>query len=132
MRITPRTAMREVGTALAVLAIYILTLLLPLHQSAALQRDIAVANGISTASILCGLPAQPEKPGEPAPDASLSFQCPAAGIGKNDFAGILPASIVVLALAVGNEQHALAAAPTTSTPALPDHVGQPRAPPAST
>lgn len=35
------TVVKELGTAFAVLAIYVLTLLVPLHQSSATQRDFA-------------------------------------------------------------------------------------------
>ena len=41
MPIRSRHIAREMGTALAVLAVYVLVLLAPLHQAAGLQRDLS-------------------------------------------------------------------------------------------
>lgn len=117
---------REIGTALAVLAIYVLTLLLPLHQAAAQQRDFE-ALGYTTLSSwsVCAQLAQNEA-GERREAAALS--CPALGTGKHQLTAALPPALTitlaVTTAAVRYQARALALSATQ-----PDHVGQPRAPP---
>jgi len=77
-----RSIGREIGTAFAVLAIYLLTVLAPLHHARASQLDFA-ALGYETIAggwVLCA----PLNAQGPDSDASLIAKCPAAGIGKDD------------------------------------------------
>lgn len=74
-----RTMTRELGAAIAVLALYVLVLLAPLHQAAGLQRDFAALGhpAIDQFSVCTSL--SRADPGErPAP-----VKCAAAGIGHN-------------------------------------------------
>lgn len=75
----PRSKMREVGTAFAVLAIYLLTILAPLHQARASQlafQELGYAT-IESGWVLCTSDAQPGDERD-----VLVAKCPAAGIGK--------------------------------------------------
>lgn len=123
---TTRSMLRETGIALAVLAIYVLTLLLPLHQAAGLQRDFN-ALGFSTLESwsVCQPMAQDED-GTPREAAALT--CPATGIAKQQLAVVLPPVLVLEAPTTANVVH-YRDTPAAPTPILPDHVGQSRAPP---
>lgn len=120
-----RTMVREIGAAFAVLAIYILTLLLPLHQAAGLQRDLSDL-GYETVGAwsVCASIAQDEN----GDDVPAAVKCPAAGIGKQDFAAPLPGTVAieapVLVATVGYSDFV-----QPYTLGIPDHVGQARAPP---
>jgi hypothetical protein len=118
---------REIGTALAVLSLYVLTLLLPLHQAAGLQNDLARLGFETVGSWSICADAGAADKGEPQAPAAL--KCPAAGIGKHEFAAILP---VVLGIAPPESGRPfLASDPVRITPAARHaHVGQSRAPPA--
>lgn len=71
------------GTAFAVVAIYILTLLLPLHQAAGLQRDLAALGYQTLGNVsICN----PSKPASSDEKSDLIVKCPSAGIAKNPFA----------------------------------------------
>lgn len=121
-----RGMFREMATALAVLALYVLILLLPLHQAAGLQRDLN-AIGYSTLSAwsLC----QPQTVGDgDAPVDAAALTCPVTGIAKQHFTPILPAA-PDFAPPAGSESIGLAAAFDRLSPRLPAHKGQPRAPP---
>ena len=124
-----RRMVREVGTAFAVLAIYVLTLLLPMHQAAGLQRDLAKL-GYETVGgwSLCEDFASTSKGGDqPEPTA---VKCPAAGIGKYEFAALLPPALTIAPPIVTDQiQRVQPVAPAPTSP--PDHFGQSRAPPAS-
>lgn len=124
-----RRMVREVGTAFAVLAIYVLTLLLPMHQAAGLQRDLAQL-GYETVGAwsLCEDFASTSEGGDqPEPTA---VKCPAAGIGKYEFAALLPPALTVAPPVVADPiRHDVAVVPALGSP--PDHFGQSRAPPAS-
>lgn len=115
---------REMGTALAVLAIYILTLLLPLHQAAGLQRDLAALGYATTTdwSICAPLVEDPD-----GADPTL-VKCAATGIGKNEIAAIEPATIHVGVLRVAATLD-YAAVRSFSPSAPVRYSGQPRAPP---
>jgi len=120
-----RGIVRELGTAFAVIAIYLLVLLAPLHQAAGLQRDLADLGFQSQASwSVCSALAQDEdgnrQPGQ--------VRCAVAGIAKND---VLPVSPVALALDILRASDPVVyAAGTTPLPrAIAAHIGQPRAPP---
>jgi hypothetical protein len=117
---------RETGIALALLAVYVLTLLMPLHQAAAQQRDLN-ALGFSTLESwsVCQPLAQDE---DGAPIEASALKCPAAGIAKHQFAAVLPP---VLAIDPPTTADIIRYAddPDTNAPRLPRHVGQSRAPP---
>lgn len=118
--------LRETGIAVAVLAIYVLTLLLPLHQAAGLQRDLNTI-GFSTLDTwsVCQSLAEDET-GDPRQAAALT--CPATGVAKQQLAAVLPPVLVIEAPATAQlVRHS--AAPALRAPHLPDHVGQSRAPP---
>ena len=115
---------RDLGAAFAVLAIYVLTLLLPLHQAAGLQRDLGKLGfeAIDGWSICAPLA---ETGGD---DAPAAVKCPATGIAKTGFAGILPASIT-LAPPTAHQPAAYAQAVDVARSTLPAHFAQSRAPP---
>ncbi|MCP8883281.1 hypothetical protein NIM87_07205 [Devosia sp. XJ19-1] len=117
---------RETGIALALLAVYVLTLLLPLHQAAGLQRDFN-ALGFSTLDSwsVCQSLAQDEN-GEPREAAALS--CPATGIAKHQLAGVLP-PVLTIPVPTAADAIGYASVSLGVQPILPDHVGQSRAPP---
>lgn len=118
--------MREMGAAFAVLAIYVLTLLLPLHQAAGLQRDLN-ALGFSTLSSwsVCQPLAQDEN-GDPQSAAALT--CPATGVAKHQLNAVLP-PILTIEPPTTSDVVRFAEAPIPHKSVLPDHVGQSRAPP---
>ncbi|SMQ85630.1 hypothetical protein SAMN06295905_2917 [Devosia lucknowensis] len=117
---------REAGMAVAVLAIYVLTLLLPLHQAAGLQRDLN-ALGYSTLSSwsICQPMAQDDE-GNPAAAAALT--CPVTGIAKHQLTAVLPPVLLLEAPTVA-ELVVFAETAAPSRPILPAHFGQSRAPP---
>lgn len=117
---------REMGTAFAVLALYVLTLLLPLHQAAGLQRDLnAVGYSTLEAWSVCQ-PMAADENGDPASAAALT--CPAAGIAKHQFTALVP-PVLVIEPPTTSDVIRFAEAYRPHTPILPDHVGQSRAPP---
>ncbi|ODT76811.1 MAG: hypothetical protein ABS76_30015 [Pelagibacterium sp. SCN 64-44] len=126
MRLSRQIMIRDTGTALAVLALYVLTLLLPLHQAAGLQRDLN-ALGYSTLSAwsVCQ-PLTVDRDRDK--DSPAALACPAMGAGQHHLAMLLPPAPALAPLAatagIGLEQPAPA-----HSARLPDHVGQSRAPP---
>ena len=118
--------LREAGIALAVLALYVLTLLLPLHQAAGLQRDLNAA-GFSTLDSwsICQPLAQDDQ-GDPREAAAL--KCPATGVAKQQLAVVLP-PVLTLEAPTTAEVIGFAAPDEHIRPILPDHFGQSRAPP---
>lgn len=104
---------REIGTAFAVLALYLLTLLTPLHQARATQLDFAALGYQTTQTgwVLCSADTDRNE------GKSLVTKCPAAGIGKQDLA--LPTLAVI---AIGSQRPMLAVA----CPQLPPHLVAPR------
>jgi hypothetical protein len=124
MQSNQRRLMREAGTAFAVLAIYVLTLLLPLHHAAGLQRDFN-ALGYSNLSAWSVCAALAEDDTEQ-PAAALT--CPANGVGKQQVAVLPPPILLIEAPGVAD---LVSFAPDTNlrTAVRPDHVGQSRAPP---
>lgn len=112
------------GAAFALLAMYILVLLAPLHQAAGLQRDLNVLGftALDTWSICTPL-AQTDDG-----DRQAVGKCAAAGIGKNELALPVPASIHVgLIQAASPVYFAVALAIPAENP--DGRPGQPRAPP---
>ena len=74
-----RNMTRELGAAFAVLALYVLVLLAPLHQAAGLQRDLAALGHPAWDQFSVCTSLSRADPGErPAP-----VKCAAAGIGQN-------------------------------------------------
>lgn len=124
---TRRTIGREIGTALAVLAIYLLTLLAPMHQARASQlvfEELGYTT-ITTGWVLC-TPA-----GATGQDRDISVtKCPATGIGKHDLIlpslDVLPAGLDVVAFA-----NALPAMVSSFLPTPTAPPSGPRAPPVS-
>ena len=90
--IQKRGMMGEVGTAFAVLALYLLTILAPLHHARATQLDFEKLGyeTLQAGWILCvsGSP-------EGNKDQNAVAKCKAAGIGKNDLVEPTPATILV-------------------------------------
>ncbi|MBJ3785921.1 hypothetical protein [Devosia sediminis] len=125
-QIRERNLFREAGLAVAVLAIYVLTLLLPLHQVAGLQRDLN-ALGYSTLDnwSACQPLAQDEN-GDPQQAAALS--CPASGIAKHQLAAVLP-PVLVFDPPTAAKRVGFVELLSIRSVNLPDHVGQSRAPP---
>ncbi|WP_297105895.1 hypothetical protein [uncultured Devosia sp.] len=116
----------EAGIALAVLAIYVLTLLLPLHQAAGLQRGLNALGFATLDSWSVCQPLAQDQNGDPHEAAALS--CPATGVAKHQLAAVLPPVLVVEApTTAGIVRHN--DAPALHITLLPDHVGQSRAPP---
>lgn len=118
--------MKELGTLLALLALYVLVLLTPLHQAAGLQRDLSGFGFETVASwSVCESLAADEN-GDPL--GVLGVKCPAASLGKTDLAGPVPPVLLIeppahsdiLTYAAAGDSHALR---------RPDHFGQSRAPP---
>lgn len=120
-----RNIARETAAAIAVIAIYLLVLLAPLHQAAGLQRDLDQLGftSLDTWSICAALAEQIDEDEQPLP-----VKCAVSGIGKNELAAIEPVAldIGILPVAVAvrfSQSHLLD--PTGPQPSS----GQPRAPP---
>jgi hypothetical protein len=89
---TQRIMVKEIGTALAVLAIYLLTILAPLHQARASQlafQELGYST-VETGWVLCS-PFETSSGSETVTPA----KCPAAGIGKHELIAPAPAAIVL-------------------------------------
>ncbi|SEP69264.1 hypothetical protein SAMN05428969_0488 [Devosia sp. YR412] len=124
---TRRSITREIGTALAVLAIYLLTLLAPLHQARASQLVFEELGYTTTTTgwVLC----TPQ--GATGDDSDISIaKCPAAGIGKQDLIlpslTVLPAGLDIIAVAATLPPVTQAFLPAQTAP-----PSGPRAPPAA-
>ena len=119
-----RSMAREFGTALAVLALYLLTILAPLHQARASQLDFARLGYETTNAgwVLCTAY-------DTSGDSDVTIvKCPAAGIGKNDLALPTLASLdlgapIAATFPTGRTQQAKTRLPRQTAP------GGPRAPP---
>lgn len=116
---------REVGTAFAVLALYLLTVLTPLHEARASQLAFAQLGYTTTQTswALCGAPAAPGG----SQDTGGLAKCPATGVGKTALA--LP----ILDVVPVAHDFALAAPRFALLPAFAGRAlapsGGPRAPP---
>ena len=117
---------RDIGYAVAALAMYLLTLLLPLHQAAGLQRDLDRLGFAALAPISICSPGLAHPDGDP--ETPNALKCAASGIGKHDLAATLPPSLPLAA-----PRAAVAVAyvlqPSVHPQRLPAHYGQARAPP---
>jgi hypothetical protein len=121
-----RSIAREFGTAFAVLALYVLTLLLPLHQVAGAQRELN-ALGFETIGVwsVCASLTE-DQDGDP--QTATAVKCPAAGIAKHEFTAP-PAGTPELVredVATSVRYAVPVYIPDGQTP---DHFGQSRAPP---
>jgi hypothetical protein len=124
MQLGMRSIAKEVGTALAVLAMYLLVLLAPWHQANALQHDFAELGYVSAETVDICAPASPH--GGDTDHAEI--KCPAAGVGKSDFVFAEPASIVLPAVPVA-QAAVYPADPAVAEIGIAPHVAQARAPP---
>jgi hypothetical protein len=122
---TTRSIGREIGTALAVLAIYLLTVLAPMHHARAGQLafgELGYAT-VETSWVLCtptGLAGEDSD--------ALVAKCPATGVGKTDITLPVPDAVPVTHhIALVAPQHT---ARPTSLPRATAPSGGPRAPPA--
>ncbi|MET3924812.1 hypothetical protein [Devosia sp. 2618] len=116
---------KEMGTAFAVLAIYVFTLLAPLHHAAAQQRDFATLGYETLTSwSICANLTQNDF-GDQTVTAS---KCAAAGIAKNDFVATAPASIDLPIIRI--VERVAYFTPSVRPPQTVEaHIGQARAPP---
>lgn len=117
---------REVGAAIAVLALYMLVLLAPLHQGAGLQRELARLGFESSVSwSVCTSVANPGRGDSDTPTAA---KCPLTGVGKSQFVAVLPPLAQPPLLRNADPVHF--EANVQAGPARPmEHPGQPRGPP---
>lgn len=120
-----RTIGREIGTALAVLAIYLLTLLAPMHHARASQLAFEQAGYTTVAASWVTCTAE-GRIGTDRDDPVA--QCPVTGAAKSDLVapvpGVLPAGMTLLALAPRLPPQAPAIIAAASAP-----PAGPRAPP---
>jgi hypothetical protein len=120
------TLARETGIALAMLAMYVLTLLLPLHSAAGLQRDLSALGFSNLANwSVCSSIAN-DRDNDPTDPAALT--CPATGVAKSQLTAVLPPTITIERPEERVVGSVLASIIVTSG-ALPAHFGQSRAPP---
>lgn len=124
MSFRTRNIARETGAAIAVLAIYILVLLAPLHQGAGLQRDLTALGYSSQDSwSVCGQLTKSEDGTQ-----TVIVKCAASGIGKNELAAVasvfIDMDIVRLATVAEYPEPQ-----TFHRSRLDRFTGQPRAPP---
>ena len=122
---TAPTLLRETGLALAMLAVWMLALLAPLHQTSGLLRAFAETGHVLPGgwSICVTLAQDGDGPAAPVQ------LCPAQAIGKADLG--LPPAQVVLAAVLPPAQPALWPDHIMATAAAPPWTPvQPRAPPA--
>ena len=121
-----RSIAREFGTAFAVLALYVLTLLLPLHQVAGAQRELS-ALGYETMGIwsVCEQLTE-DQDGDP--QTAAAVKCPAAGIAKHEFTSPPTGTPELVRAAVATSVR-YAVPGYLAAGQTPDHFSQPRAPP---
>ena len=124
MPIRMRQIAGEFGAAIAVLALYMLVLLAPLHQVAGMQRELARLGFESSVSwSVCTSVAERGDA-----DTPTAAKCPLAGVGKSQFVAVLPsvAPAPLLRTAEPTNYDAYA----RLSPIRPmAHPGQPRGPP---
>lgn len=119
-----RSIIREMANAVAVLALYALVLLAPLHQAAGLQRDF---DSLGYASLDLWSVCAPLTVDETDEQPQIA-KCPFAGIGKFEVALVEPASLDFGLLRIATEAFYPAAAEQGQSRNAP-HIGQARAPP---
>lgn len=119
-------ALKDAGVALALLAIYILVLLSPLHQAAGLQRELEALGfrSLDTWSI-CGQLAKVDDE-----DSVAVVKCAASGIGKNEVADLAAPPVLLRFFRLAAPAHYWRRTALVRTQ-IPRFAGQPRAPPMS-
>ncbi|GLQ57116.1 hypothetical protein GCM10010862_43750 [Devosia nitrariae] len=115
---------RELGAALAVVAVYLLVLLVPLHQAAGLQQDLADLGYEGPSWSICAAGSAGLADGE----APFGLTCPIAGLGKDEIATVEPPPVEVDILRIA-QTTAYPERTAHAGPATSRYVGQPRAPP---
>lgn len=126
MRFSMRQIGRELGAAIAVLALYMLVLLAPLHQSAGMQRQLALLGFESSQSwSVCTSIAAP---GQGDRDAPTAAKCPLTGVGKTQFVALLPPAAVPPLSPLAVPFHYVADFRPAGFHTL-DQLGRPRGPP---
>lgn len=126
MKLRQHSIGREAGTAFALLALYVLTLLLPLHQVAGMQRELSALGyetvGKWSVCLDAGVGDEDE------PERATALKCSASGVAKHQFTAPPPGAAepmrVEAAVAV---RHGLPA--WLPTQRIAAHFGQSRAPP---
>lgn len=116
---------REIGMALAVLSIWLLSLLAPMHQISRLIGELSEAGIVTVADWSLCVPLDLDGDG---PEGPVSL-CPAQGTGKSDLLAPAPATLIATAFPV----FAFVAwdlTPERFWPRIQSEPGQPRAPPA--
>lgn len=122
---TSRRFSKEIGTAFAVLALYLLTVLTPLHQARATQLDFAALGyqTVETGWVLCSAETDRNE------GKSLVTKCPAAGIGKQQ---LVAPTLAVIAVGASTPLRSVTYAELTRNLIAPrlNPSAPPRAPPA--
>lgn len=117
---------RTIGAALGLFAMLVVTLLAPVHQAHAVQRDLARATGDLLSQVICHGDGLSDAQLDPDGDAR-SVKCPVCSLAKQ--VGATPSPILVGIPAVWHVAHT----PTLSAKAAPtsksERTAQPRAPP---
>ena len=113
---------RDLCAAFAVLVFYALTLLVPLHQTANLQRDLNALGFTTTAWSIC-TPLVKDTSGTPS-----AIKCPVSGIAKAQLAAIEPPAVEIgIVRPVEQVIYRAFVAEIARSPLKP--TSQPRAPP---
>ena len=115
------------GTVLAVLAIYVFTLLAPLHHAAATQRDFAALGYAALSDWSVCVPLS-EDHGHGSSQALGLVKCAAASVGKDE-AVVPPLPVPVGAIERSAEPILYGRLAADAPSAIAPHMGQARAPP---
>ena len=107
------------------LTIYVLTLLIPLHQAGGLQHDLARIGFETIGQSICTLHEQ----GDDGDELPTDVKCP-AGVAKNEFTAIEPASLDIGIIRTPQPVRYAVEARLVSL-SVHEHAGQARAPPAT-
>jgi hypothetical protein len=120
---------RNIGVALGLFAMLVVTLLAPLHQAHAAYRDLAQANGeLLAAAVIChgdGV-SQADAPADPDRN-DVTAKCPICSLAKQ--VGAVSVPVAAGMPAVWNVAPARDAFAEPGPLATPERAAQPRAPP---
>jgi hypothetical protein len=119
---------RNIGAALGLFAMLVVTLLAPLHQAHAANRDLAQANGELAAAVIChgdGV-SQADAPAD-ADRNDVTAKCPICSLAKQ--VGAVSVPVAAGMPAVWNVAPARDAFAEAGPLAAPERAAQPRAPP---